>query len=92
MCSRPAVSMTHDDRAQPLRLHEAVLDDLARVALTLLEDVEVELRSELLELLDRRGAVHVRRDQERAVAPTPHVHGQLGRGGWFCQRPAARSA
>jgi len=66
ICSRPRC---HDDRrdAETPCLGDAVARDLHRIALTLVEDRQVDLLAERLELIDRGGSIDVGRDEQRAA-------------------------
>jgi len=48
-------------------LGDAVARDLHRIALTLVEDRQVDLLAERLELIDRGGSIDVGRDEQRAA-------------------------
>ena len=56
-----------------------MFDDVARFALSLFVDRDIELAAELFELFDGGRAVDVRGHQQGTVAAVPHVDGDLGR-------------
>ncbi len=70
-----------DDRGdrEPLRLGDALARDRDRVALSAVEDRQIDLLAERLELIDRRGPVDVGRDEHRAATLLLEAQGELGR-------------